>query len=85
MMESPSGAVFPPYLIHHKQALPSQISSGREVFFLCIEYAGDILIFRTESLNPLTEMGFCRSNRGDFASFGGAGGISPLERADIRP
>lgn len=53
MMESPSGAVFPPYLIHHKQVLPSQISSGREVFFVCAEYLRDIRLYWTEKLNML--------------------------------
>lgn len=61
MMESPSGAVFPPYLIHHKQVLPSQISSGREVFFLCIEYLVHIRQFQPERLNMLEYGRICPS------------------------
>jgi len=49
-METPSGAVFPPYLIHHKVALPSQISSGREVFFLYAAHPQNIRLISIDSI-----------------------------------
>lgn len=69
-METPSGAVFPPYLIHHKQVLPSQISSGREVFFVYIEYPA-----RLRPISDKSRIGahFIGRNTMNFSDFEGSG------------
>jgi len=54
-METPSGAVFPPYLIHHKQVLPSQISSGREVFFVYALHPMDMCLI-SDKIDPLMSL-----------------------------